>query len=53
MAFFTAGPPKRKKKARERNEGLGFVKCAGLQGPLCVGLDRSFVVVTNFLIRAV
>ncbi len=33
--------------------GLGFVKSPSLQGPLCVGLDQSFVVVTNFLIWAV
>lgn len=32
------------KKERKRNEGLGFVKCAGLQGPPCVGLDQSSVV---------
>lgn len=32
---------------------LGFVKSPSPQGPLCVGLDLSFVVVTNFLIWAV
>lgn len=33
--------------------GLGFVKSPSLQGPLCVGVDQSFVVMTNFLIWAV
>lgn len=33
--------------------GLGFVKSPSLQGPLCIGLDQSFVVMTNFLIWAV
>lgn len=33
--------------------GLGFVKSSSLPRPLCVGLDLSFVVVTNFLIWAV
>ena len=33
--------------------GLGFLKSPSLQGPLCVGLDQSFVVVTIFLIWAV
>lgn len=33
--------------------GLGFVKSPSLEGPLCVGLDQSFVVMTNFLIWAV